>query len=290
MLMPGHSPVTEVCQVHTLRAPQRCPARLLRRGERGRLRRAGRDIVSDQPPSDPWQAQGPPQYPPQQPYGQQSYPQGQPQYGQQGPGHYQGQPYGQQPYPPQGQPPYGQQTAPYPQQGPDPSEPQPGYRPPGKPGPGKSWPARHKVLTVLGGVIGLFAVVGIAGAAASGTAAKTVTQPGPTVTVTQAAPTVTVTKTFTKRVTATRTAAPTSNAQGEATQISADGVYVISQDIPGGTWHTSGGGQCYEATLSGTDTINDIIDNNNFTGPDTVSMTGAKAFDINGGCTWQHEG
>ena len=95
-------------------------------------------------------------------------------------------------------------------------------------------------------------------------------------------PTVTATKT----VTAT-TVAPTANAQGEATQISEDGVYVVGQDIPGGTWHTSGGSQCYEATLGSTDTSN-IIDNNNFTGPDTVSLAGAKAFDISGGCTWRH--
>jgi hypothetical protein len=145
------------------------------------------------------------------------------------------------------------------------------------------------VLTILGGVFGFFVVVAAIGAAAHGsTSTKTVTEPGPTMTmtVTQAAPTVTVTK----KVTATRTVVPTSNVQGEATQISADGVYVVGQDIPGGTWHTSGGGQCYEATLSGTDTINDIIDNNNFTGPDTVSLAGAKAFDISGGCTWQHGG
>jgi hypothetical protein len=55
-----------------------------------------------------------------------------------------------------------------------------------------------------------------------------------------------------------------------------DGVYVVGQDIPGGTWHTTGGSQCYEATLSGTDTIHDIISNNNFTGPDTVSWQGRR--------------
>jgi len=102
--------------------------------------------------------------------------------------------------------------------------------------------------------------------------------PGATVTVT-----VRPTATVTEKVT------PTANAQGEATQISQDGVYVIGQDIPGGTWHTSGGQQCYEATLSSTDTSN-IIDNNNFTGPDTVSLAGAKAFNISGGCIWQQEG
>ena len=110
---------------------------------------------------------------------------------------------------------------------------------------------------------------------------KTVTQPGPTVTVTEPGPTVTET--------VTETATPTANAQGQATQISQDGVYVIGTDIPGGTWHTSGGQQCYEATLASTDTSN-IIDNNNFTGPDTVSLAGAKAFDISGGCTWSHVG
>lgn len=113
----------------------------------------------------------------------------------------------------------------------------------------------------------------------------TKTVPGPTSTITQYSPghTVTVTQTVTQTVT------PTANAQGQATQISQDGVYVVGTDIPGGTWHTSGGQQCYEATLASTDTSN-IIDNNNFTGPDTVSLAGAKAFDISGGCTWTHEG
>ncbi len=208
---------------------------------------------------DPRQYQGQPQYPPPtQSYGQQPYPQGQ------------------QPQPPYGQGPQGPQP-PYPGQ-------QPGYVPPRGHRGQKPWPARHKVLTALLAVVGFFIAIGAISAAASGgTGTKTVTEPGPTVTVTQAAPTVTVTKTV------TRTVVPTQNAQGEATQISADGVYVIGQDIPGGTWHTSGGQQCYEATLGSTDTSN-IIDNNNFTGPDTVSLTGAKAFNISGGCTWRQEG
>ena len=126
--------------------------------------------------------------------------------------------------------------------------------------------------------------------AACGSASHGAASPAPTVTVTvtQHAPKATVTITATApavKVTVT----PTANAQGEATQISADGVYVVGQDIPGGTWHTSGGQQCYEATLGSTDTSN-IIDNNNFTGPDTVSLAGAKAFNISGGCTWRQEG
>ncbi|MBV9206343.1 MAG: hypothetical protein JO037_13315 [Actinobacteria bacterium] len=63
------------------------------------------------------------------------------------------------------------------------------------------------------------------------------------------------------------------NAQDQATQISQDGVYVVGTDIPGGTWHTSGGSRCYEATLNSTST-SDIIDNNNFTGLVTVNLSG----------------
>jgi hypothetical protein len=231
--------------------------------------------VSDnnQPPwpafgqQDPHQDQ--PQYPPPQPYGQQPYQPGQPPYGQQAP--------------------YTQPTQGYtqPTQGFSGQQPQPPYGPGSGRRSRQSWPARHKVLTALGGVIGLFVLIGIIGVAAgAGTSTKTATVPGPTVTVTQAAPAVTVTAPPIKvKVTVT----PTANAQGQATQISDDGVYVVGQDIPGGTWHTSGGSQCYEASLSGTDTIHDIVSNNNFTGPDTVSLVGAKAFDISGGCTWHHE-
>ena len=145
----------------------------------------------------------------------------------------------------------------------------------------QSWPSRHKVLTVILSVVGLFAVIGIAAAAAGGSGStKTVTQPGPTVTVTEVA--------HDPGPTVTATVQATQNSSGQATQVSDDGVYVVGQDIPGGTWHTIGGSQCYEATLGSTDTSN-IIDNNNFTGPDTVSLAGAKAFDISGGCTWSHQ-
>ncbi|HUY46038.1 MAG TPA: hypothetical protein VMV92_09975 [Streptosporangiaceae bacterium] len=67
--------------------------------------------------------------------------------------------------------------------------------------------------------------------------------------------------------------------------ISQDGVYVVGRDIPSGTYHTSGGSQCYYATLGSTDTSN-IMDNNNFNGPETVDVSGAYAFQISGGCTW----
>jgi hypothetical protein len=67
--------------------------------------------------------------------------------------------------------------------------------------------------------------------------------------------------------------------------IGADGVYVIGKDIASGTYHTTGGNQCYYATLGSTDTSN-ILDNNIINGPATVDVSGAYALDISGGCTW----
>ena len=62
----------------------------------------------------------------------------------------------------------------------------------------------------------------------------------------------------------------------DASKIGDDGVYVAGQDIQAGTWHTPGdGGQggdnCYFALLNSTDT-SDIADNNNFDGPETVTV------------------
>jgi hypothetical protein len=74
-----------------------------------------------------------------------------------------------------------------------------------------------------------------------------------------------------------------------ASTISADGVYVVGKDIPAGIYHTSGGAQCYYATLGSTDTFN-IQDNNNFNGPETVDVFAAYAFQISGGCTWHKVG
>jgi hypothetical protein len=80
----------------------------------------------------------------------------------------------------------------------------------------------------------------------------------------------------------------------EASAISADGVYVVGKDAKSGTWHTrgdgsQGGNQCYYATLNSTNT-SDISDNNNFDGPETVSLDGVFAFQISGPCTWYRTG
>ena len=79
--------------------------------------------------------------------------------------------------------------------------------------------------------------------------------------------------------------------QLQASSISGSGVYVVGQDIKSGVWHTNGDGgmtdnECYYATLSGSDTIKDITDNNNFDGDETVDVSGAYALEISGPCTW----
>jgi hypothetical protein len=76
----------------------------------------------------------------------------------------------------------------------------------------------------------------------------------------------------------------------QASQISGDAVYVVGKDIKPGVYHTNGSGDtgasdCYFATLNSTDTSN-IADNNNFDGPETVDVSSAYAFEINGPCTW----
>jgi hypothetical protein len=86
------------------------------------------------------------------------------------------------------------------------------------------------------------------------------------------------------------------SAEGElqSSRISSDGVYVVGKDIKPGTYHTNGDGgqtdtECYYATLNSTST-SDISDNNNFDGPETVDVSGAYAFQINGPCTWVRVG
>jgi hypothetical protein len=78
--------------------------------------------------------------------------------------------------------------------------------------------------------------------------------------------------------------------QVQANQISGDGVYVVGKDIKAGVYHTNGSGNtgqndCYFATLNSSDT-NNIADNNNFDGAETVDVSSAYAFQVSGPCTW----
>ena len=86
----------------------------------------------------------------------------------------------------------------------------------------------------------------------------------------------------------------TAEGQIQSSTISSDGVYVVGKDIPPGTYHTTGDGgqtdnECYFATLNSSDT-QDISDNNNFDGPETVSVSGVYALQISGPCTWVRAG
>jgi hypothetical protein len=80
----------------------------------------------------------------------------------------------------------------------------------------------------------------------------------------------------------------------QASSVSGDGVYVVGKDIKPGLYHTRGSGDtgqddCYYATLNSTST-NDIADNNNFDGAETIDVSGAYAFQISGPCTWVRTG
>jgi hypothetical protein len=74
--------------------------------------------------------------------------------------------------------------------------------------------------------------------------------------------------------------------------MSRDGIYVVGTDIKPGVYHTAGAttassGNCYYALLKSTNT-NDVIDNNNVTGPATITVgPGVKAVDTTGCKPWQ---
>lgn len=133
----------------------------------------------------------------------------------------------------------------------------------------------------------VFLIIGIGiGAAASNMQTKTITVtrnvPGPTA---LPQPAVTITKT----VTAQPPAPPSNHIMNQ------DGVYVVGTDIARGTWHTAGAdtstrnNNCYYALLASTDTSN-IIDNNNVTGPATITVGGnVAAVEVNGCLPWNWE-
>ena len=207
-------------------------------GEHGAGAVQGRGIVSDQPPWDPFgrqqdqrQYQGQPQDRPPS-YGQQPYPQGQPPYGQQQNAHLQ-----------QTQGFYGQQPQPLPG---------PGSGPRAR----RSWPQRHKVLTVVGGTLAAFILIGAIGAATShgsrhpaSTAAVSTTVPATTAAATQQ-PTATQQATTkasarpkaSRKAKAARTADPATacgsrpNASGDIyVWIKTPGVQPLAQQL-GGEW------------------------------------------------------
>jgi hypothetical protein len=141
---------------------------------------------------------------------------------------------------------------------------------------------RRWIWTTVGVGAALFVGIGIgsAGGASGGTAS-----PGPTVTAEVAQPAITVTE----------TATPPPPPPPARSTMSGDGVFLVGPDIRRGTWRTSGavggsGGDCYYALLSSTNT-EDIIDNNNVTGPATITVgPGVHAVQVGGCNTWHRVG
>ena len=132
-------------------------------------------------------------------------------------------------------------------------------------------------------LLGIGAAIGSAGSGESGSAAAGKPAAAPTVTKTQyvATPGPTITKIKRIRV----------KPQGPKGAINGDGVFVVGTDIPPGVYHTTGAvggtaGNCYIALLSSTNT-DDIIDNNNVTGPDTITVgSGVHAVESQGCQPW----
>ena len=71
---------------------------------------------------------------------------------------------------------------------------------------------------------------------------------------------------------------------------SGDGVRAVGAEINPGLWHTDGGvANCYYAILNSTDTTN-IADNNNTTGPASVTLPAGKYFETSGCTDWHRIG
>jgi hypothetical protein len=75
--------------------------------------------------------------------------------------------------------------------------------------------------------------------------------------------------------------------------VTGSGLYLVGTDIAPGTYHTTGddgSGDCYWARLSSTDT-SDILDNDNTTGPTTITIYRSdKAFQTDGCADWHKIG
>lgn len=181
-------------------------------------------------------------------------------------------------YPP---PPYGRQPSP-------PPSPY-GHEPAHAPKP--AWYKKTGVIVAAAAVVALLVGVGIGGSGKSNKAAAgaTVTATSTVVSTAPAPPAGTVTlkptviktvhtETVTKRV--VYTPAPKN--------VISDGTYQVGPDVPPGTYRTEGGADCYYAILNSTNN-QDIAQNDNFTGPEIVTLYSGKYFEISGGCTWSRK-
>lgn len=129
----------------------------------------------------------------------------------------------------------------------------------------------------------LGAAVGIAGSGASSPGTRTVT----TTATTSAAGAVRTTTASPRTVTSSRTATVTAEPPAPATAIPGDGTFEVGVDVEPGTYvsEASPGGNCYWARLSGSESFDDIIANNNSSGQSLVTIAATDRFFESSGCS-----
>lgn len=97
--------------------------------------------------------------------------------------------------------------------------------------------------------------------------------------------TVTATQTVYQTETETVTASP-EPPPGPKTTFG-DGTWIVGTDIAPGTYRSSGGSGCYWERTTGTGDLDDIIDNDNASGPAVVVIAPDDPFFVSKGCgTW----
>lgn len=171
---------------------------------------------------------------------------------------------------------------------PQPVPPSPG----GRPGaPAQAWYRKTGVIIGGAAVVGLLIGTGIgssatktkdvAGPSTTVTATATTTAPAPAPLTETLKPTIVKTIATRTRIRSVVYTPPPLN------EIS-DRVYKVGPDVPAGTYRTKGGADCYYAILNSTST-SDIADNNNFTGPQIITLRVGKYLEISGGCSWSRE-
>lgn len=156
--------------------------------------------------------------------------------------------------------------------------------------PRQPWWKRLWVVAAAAAIIGI--LIGTAGASGNKKVAdaKTVTATATTTSVSvsvQPAATKTLRPTVVKTIaTHTRTATVTyTPAPKPAIN---DGTYQVGRDIRPGTFRTSGGSQCYWQVSSDPNGDN-ILSNDNITGPAIVQLNDGQYFNTSGGCDWRHD-
>ncbi len=160
---------------------------------------------------------------------------------------------------------------------------QPGWQPAGPIVP-PARPRRRFLAHGLTAIVSLIIGVGIGVGGETGTSAS----PRPTVTVTETTQAESV-----PAATETVTAEPVVDSEGEATDFSGDGQYLVGEEIKPGTYKTAGadGPNCYWARLkNASGELTAIIANDNVQGQTRVTVKKGEFFETSGCQDWKRVG